>query len=118
MKARQMEGVLEDLMTLRNNLERIPQDMIREASFATTSGEPSPVFHPLINASTAAITRLQESLDAVHYRVHKDLMILLEMSKQVEGLDLDVAAGIDAADAQFAPAIRHHDAGSEPWRQV
>lgn len=101
-KTSQMTAVLDDLMNLRNGLEKIIDDMVREASFATTSGGPSPVFHPLINASSSAVTRLQKSLDAVHYRIQKDLEILNTMSDHVEKQSEDAAVGIDSSDQDFA----------------
>lgn len=101
-KARQMSDVMSELMALRNGLEGIVTSMVAEASVATSSGEPAPIFGPLINSATEAVKRLQKSLDAVEHRVSADFDILTRMSDEVKALSEDSARSIDGADTDYS----------------
>lgn len=94
-KTKAMQALSDDIDALVADSGKVTESMIAEASQATRTGAPAPVFEPVIESATVAMKNVTNSLTAVRDRINSDIEILTSASGEAKSIDEESAAGID-----------------------
>lgn len=100
-KAKEMQSLSEDIDKLIADSGQVTESMIAEASQATRTGAPAPVFTPVIESATVAMKNVTDSLTAVRDRITSDIEILTGASADAQQVDEGSAAAINATDTDL-----------------
>lgn len=101
-KVRELTALREEIVRVRDTqTQPVLDELTREASIHTRDGNPSPIFQPVIEATSGALDRLRQNLTQLADNVAHHIEVLQQVSREAAGVDEDAASDLASVDANL-----------------